>query len=255
MILAVHIGNSTTAFALFDGDGKLAVRTTFSTDIHSTRDQYAVQLFSIFQLYGVDYGRIDGGIIASVVPPVTGALAGAVERLIGKPPLIVGAGIRTGLNIRADMHTQLGADIVAYCVEAVAEYPTPAIVVDFGTAITFSVLQGNTYEGCMIAPGVQVSLEALSQQAAELPRISLAPPAALLGRNTVDAMCAGVVYGNASLVDGVLDRLEEATQPAAAVIATGSFADFVVPYCRRKLLRDPELLLKGLYRVYQKNVG
>lgn len=253
MILAAAIGNSTTTVALFEGEGRLTVQATISTDPHSTADQYAIALFSIFQLYRVNYKLIAGGIIASVVPSATKALAEAVERMVGKPPHIVGAGIRTGLDIRSDMHTQLGADIVAYCVEAAAKYPSPVIVVDFGTAITFSVLQGNTYAGCVIAPGVRVSLEALSQQAAALPHISLSKPSTLLGRNTVDAMRAGVIYGNASLVDGVLDRLEEATAPAAAVIATGSCAGDVVPYCRRKLIMEPDLLLQGLFRLFQKN--
>jgi len=255
MILAAAVGNSTTMFALFGEDGGLTVRTVFSTDPHITADQYVIQLFSIFQLHGVDYKRLKGGIIASVVPTATEPLAAAIERLVGKPPLLVGAGIRTGLDIRADMHTQLGADIVAYCVEAAARYPSPVIVVDFGTAITFSVLRGNTYEGCVIAPGVQVSLEALSQQAAALPLISLSQPVTLLGRNTVDAMRAGVIYGSAGMVDGMLDRLEEATLPAASIIATGCYMDAIVPFCRRKLIREPDLLLHGLYRLFQKNTS
>lgn len=253
MVLTADIGNSTTTLGLFDGQGRLTMRSNFSTDAHATQDQFAIQLFSVLQLYHVDAGQITGGIIASVVPPVTAAMAGAIQRLIGKPPLIVGTGIRTGLNIRSDMHAQLGADIVACCVGAIAKYPSPVIVVDLGTAVTFSVLRGNIYEGCVIAPGVRVALEALSRQATELPHISLAEPSSILGHNTVDAMRAGALYGNASLVDGMIARLEEATEPAASVVATGACADDVVPYCRRTILRDPDLLLDGLYLLYQKN--
>lgn len=253
MILAADIGNSTTTLALFAEDGTLTLRSTCSTDAHATGDQFAIQLFSLFQLYHIEPGHITGGIIASVVPSITNALAEAVERLTGKPPLVVGAGIRTGLNIRSDMHAQLGADIVAYCVGAIAKYPTPLIVVDFGTAITFSVLRDNVYEGCVIAPGVRLGLEALSRQAAELPNISLTAPASLLGHNTVDAMQSGTLYGNASLVDGMIARLEEETEPAVTLVATGTCADDVLPYCRRKILRDPDLLLEGLFRLYQKN--
>ncbi len=256
MILTADIGNSTTTLALFEEGGRLALRSTTSTDPHTTGDQFAIQLFSLFQLHRVEPGQITGGIIASVVPPVTAAMAQAVERLTGRPPLIVGAGIRTGLDIRSDMHAQLGADIVAYCVGAVHKFdkcPTPVIVVDLGTAITFSVLRGNVYEGCVIAPGVRVGLEALSRQAAELPHISLAPPASLLGRNTVDAMQSGVIYGNASLMDGMLSRLDENLGATATVIATGSFAADVVPYCRHAIQQDPDLLLNGLYLLYQKN--
>lgn len=253
VVLTADIGNSITLLALFDEQGTLVMRSNFSTDRHATMDQYAIQLFSIFQLYQVDVRQITGGIIASVVPPVTAAMAGAMERLMGKAPMVVGTGIRTGLNIRSDMHAQLGADIVASSVGAIAKYPSPVIVLDMGTAITFSVLRGNVYEGCVIAPGVRVAMEALSKQAAELPHISLAEPSSILGHNTVDAMRAGALYGNASLVDGMIVRLEEATQPAAAVVATGSYADDVVPYCRREILRDPDLLLDGLYLLYQKN--
>jgi len=253
MILIADIGNSTTAFALLDEGGKPVVKTTLSTDLHATADQYAIQLFSVFQLYGVDIKSVSGGIIASVVPPLTAALSQAMERLMDKPPLVVGAGLKTGLNIRSDLHAQLGADIVAYCVGAAARYPSPIIVVDFGTAITFSALRDNVYEGCVIAPGVRVALEALSRQAAELPRISLSKPGPLLGHNTVDAMRAGALYGNAALVDGMLDRLEEALEPAKTIVATGAYADDVVPYCRRSILRHPDLLLEGLYLLYQKN--
>jgi len=253
MVLLADIGNSTTTLALVEEGGAPSVRCTFSTDSHATGDQYALQLFSMLQFYHVDPHHVTGGVIASVVPPVTAALAAAVERLVGKPPLIVGAGVRTGLNIRAEMHAQLGADIVAYCVGAVAKYLSPVIVVDLSTAITFSVLRGSTYEGCVIAPGVRVGLEALSRHAAELPHISLSEPSALLGRNTVDAMRSGALYGNASLVDGMIARLEEATEPAATVVATGSCADDILPYCRRTILRDPDLLLEGLYLIYQKN--
>jgi len=253
MVLTADIGNSTTTFALFDGARRLTVRSSFSTDPHATADQYAIELFSVFQLYHVDAHTITGGILASVVPSATAALADAVQRLIGRPPLIVGAGVRTGLNIRADMHTQLGADIVATCVAAVERYPSPVIVIDFGTAVTFSVLRGNVYEGCAIVPGVRVSLEALSVRAAELPHISLTRPAGILGRNTVDAMRAGSVYGSASMVDGMIGRLEEATEPAAAVVATGAGVDDILPYCRREIIRNLDLLLEGLWLLYQKN--
>lgn len=256
MILAADIGNSITTLALFEEGGELALRSTCSTDPHATGDQFAIQLFSLFQLYHVEPKQITGGIVASVVPPMTAALTQAIERLTGRPPLVVGTGIRTGLDIRSDMHAQLGADIVAYCVGAIDKYdrsPSPVIVVDFGTAITFSLLRGNVYEGCVIAPGVRVGLEALSRQAAELPHISLMRPASLLGHNTVDAMQSGVIYGNASLVDGMLQRLEEEIGCTAAIIATGCYADEVVPYCRHAIQQDPELLLKGLFLLYQKN--
>jgi len=253
MILTVDIGNSVTTLALFSEEGCLTMRSSFSTNVRVTQDQYAIQLMSVFQLYHVDAGQITGGIIASVVPAATAALTGAMERLMGVPPLVVGAGIRTGLDIRADMHAQIGADIVAYCVGAAAKYPSPVIVVDLGTATTFSVLQGNVYAGCIIAPGVRVGLEALSRQAAELPHVSVSKPAGLLGHNTEDAMRSGVVYGNAGLVDGMLSRLEE-LYPAATVVSTGSYVDDIIPYCTKPIVSDPDLLLDGLFMLYRKNI-
>ena len=253
MILAVDIGNSVTLFGLFDETGKLSFRSALHTDRHATADQCALQLQSVFQLYGAALHAVTGGILASVVPPLTGAMCAALERLTGKAPLVLGTGLRTGLDIRADMHAQLGADILAGSVAAIARYPGPVIVADFGTAITFSVLQGNVYAGCAILPGVRVSMEALSQQAAELPHISLNGPCDILGHNTVDAMRSGAVYGYASLLDGMTARLEAASAPAATVVATGAGAMDILPQCKRPIQYDPNLHLDGLYLLYQKN--
>ncbi|NLF34556.1 MAG: type III pantothenate kinase [Clostridiales bacterium] len=253
MILAIDIGNSTTSVGLFDMRGTLLFRSDLSTSKHVTRDQCAISLMGVFQLYGAVIGAVTSAIVASVVPPITAAMAEAVTLLIGKAPLIVGPGIKTGLNIKADMHTQMGADIVSSSVAAAAKYPTPVIVVDMGTAVTMSVIVGNTYEGCVIMPGVRTALEALSDRAAELPHISLERPASILGRNTIDAMRSGVLYGNAAMLDNMISYLEEASAPAAAVVATGGNASTILPYCKRKIQYDQNLLMDGLYLLCQKN--
>ena len=254
MVLAIDIGNSTTTIALFGPDGKPAFRSDTATRRNTTRDQFAIVLKGIFDLYHADLTAIGGAVISSVVPSVTHAASASVELLTGKPPMMMSPGLKTGLNIKSDIHTQMGGDIVACSVAAIDKYPSPIIVIDMGTAITMSFLRGNVYEGCVIMPGVRLALEALSERAAALPHISITPPPSIFGHNTVDAMRAGVLYGNASMVDGMIGRLEEeAGISSAAVVATGGNAPDVLKYCKRDILYDADLLMNGLYLIYRKN--
>lgn len=253
MVLAIDVGNSTIVIGLFDRSGKLALRSTLATSRSSTVDQYAVHILEAFHLHGADIKLVSGAIIASVVPPLTATIADALKLLIGKLPMIVGPGVKTGLNIRAEMHNQLGADLVSSAVAALQKYPSPVIVIDMGTATTMMVIINATFEGCVIIPGVHVALQALSEHAAELPHISIDPPASMIGRNTIEAMRSGIVYGNAGMLDSMIERLEEVTAPAATVVATGGNAAKILPYCKRKIIYDQNLLLEGLYLLYQKN--
>lgn len=253
MVLTIDIGNSTTNIGLYGPDGTLVFRSGLATSRGATRDQCAISLRSVFGLYGAALGAVTGAIIASVVPSVTADMCGAVEFLTGKKPLLMGPGVKTGLNIKSDIHTQMGADIVACSVAAIAKYPSPVIVIDMGTAVTMSYLLGNTYEGCVIMPGIRVAVDALSERAAELPHISIEPPASIFGHNTVDAMRAGVVYGNACMLDGMIGRLEAQAKPAATVVATGGTAPEILKHCTRDIRYDADLLLDGLYLIYQKN--
>lgn len=253
MVLAIDVGNRTTTVGLFTPEGKLQFRASLATRKGATRDQCAIDLSQVFSLYKRDPKCVSGCIISSVVPPMTAAICGAAEFLTGKPPMLMSPGVKTGLNIRSDVHGQMGTDIVAASVAAIAKYSSPIILVDMGTAIALSVLIGSTYEGCVLLPGVNVALEALSDQAAELPHISIEPPASILGRNTVDAMRAGVVYGNACLIDGMIDRLEEASAPAATIVATGSAGAEILRYCKHNIVYDADLLLNGLYLIYKKS--
>ena len=254
MILAVDVGNSITTISLFDRAGAAVFFSELETDKNKSRDQFALYLLGVFQLYGADIRGVQGAILSCVVPPLSASVVRAVERLIGKSPLVIGPGIRTGLNIRSDLHNQLGGDIVASSVAALARYPSPVIVIDMSTATTFSLLRNGIYEGCAICPGVRLGLEALSERAAELPHISVECPPTPLGRNTIDAMRSGVLYGNAGMVDSMIARFEEAGRsPAGAVVATGGNAPLILPYCRRSITYDPNLLMDGLYLLYQKN--
>lgn len=254
MILAVDVGNSSTKYGLFDRAGKLRFTASLETDPARTCDRCALDLLGVFRLHGADISAVDGAILSCVVPPLEASITDAVTRLVGKRPLVVGPGIRTGLDIRSDLHNQLGSDIVATSVAAVARYPSPVIVVDLGTATTVSLLRDHIYEGCAILPGVRLSLRALSDHAAALPHISLEAPPSPLGHNTVDAMRSGVLYGGAGMIDSMIDRFEEACgEPVQSVVATGGSAPLILPYCRRDITYDPQLLLTGLDLLYEKN--
>lgn len=255
MILAVDVGNSNTTVGLFDGQGKLSFLSSLATGRDRTRDQCAIDLLGVFGLYGADVKAADGSILSCVVPSLAATMADALHRLTGAPPMVVGPGIKTGLNIRAEVHNQLGSDIVASSVAAIAKYPGPTVVIDMGTATSMSLLRGSVYEGCIIMPGLRLAQEAMSERAAALPPISLNAPApvGLLGRTTEDAMRSGLLYGHASMVDGMIERMEEAAGQAATVVATGGNAPRVLQYCKRKILYDAHLVMDGLYLLYRKN--
>ncbi len=174
MILAIDVGNIRTTIALFDREGALSFQSELETDAKMTDDRCAIDLMGVFHLYQAELGRVDGAILSSVVPPITGTYVRTLRRLTGRPPLVVGPGLKTGLNIKAEIHNQLGSDIVASAVAVSALYPTPAIVINSRTAVTFSYMSANTFEGCAIMPGVDIALEALSQNGAQLPQISMA---------------------------------------------------------------------------------
>jgi type III pantothenate kinase len=254
MVLAIDIGNTNTTIGLFDEKGDLTFLSELETDRKRTQDQCCLDLLGVFQLYRAEIGRVKGAILSSVVPPMTGNMAAAVTRLTGHKPLIVGPGLKTGMNIKADVHNQLGSDIVASSVAAFSKYETPIVVINFGTALTFSYLSDNSYEGCAITPGIRVALEALSERAAQLPHISLDGTVTPLGRNTVDAMRAGVLFGNAGAIDRMIDSMEEAAgAQAKTIVATGASARDLLCHCKHSIRLDQDLLMDGLFLLYQKN--
>ncbi len=255
MILAIDIGNIRTTIALFTGEGALSFQSELETDAKITDDRCAIDLMGVFRLYQADLREVCGAILSSVVPPITGTYARTLRRLTGRPPLVVGPGLKTGLNIKAEIHNQLGSDIVASSVAASSLYPTPAIIINSRTAVTFSYLSEHAFEGCAIMPGMDIALEALSRNGAQLPQISMAQVDTPLGRNTVDSMRAGVLYGYSGAFDRVIESLEEAAgAPAATVVATGGRAPALYRLCRREIKYDHDLLVKGLYLLYRKNV-
>lgn len=254
MILAIDVGNTNIVMGCLNRD-EIRFEARLATDHSQTAEQYAIELKNILELYDFDKSQIDGSIISSVVSPLTGVLKRAVELVTKKTPLIVGPGLKTGLNIKIDNPGQLGSDLVVGAVAALAEYPVPLIIFDLGTATTASVIDSTrTFLGGIIYPGINVSLTALTSTTSQLPKISIEKPARVVGRNTIDSMTSGIVYGNASMMDGMADRIEEELGQEVTVIATGGLAGLISPFCRREVIHDPDLMLKGLYLIYMKNI-
>ena len=255
MLLAIDIGNSNISVGLFDKAGKLLFLSSIDTDSRKTADQISIDLMNLFALYRYDLKDVTGAIFSSVVPPINFMMTKALTRLLGEPPMVVGPGVKTGLNIRMEVHNQLGADLVANAVAALEKFEPPIVTIDMGTATTIGVIsEGRNYEGGMLLPGVNVSLEALSRRAAQLPAISLQHPKVLIGKTTEDCMRSGIVYGTAGMLDGVIDRIrEQFSGRTLSVVATGGNAPVIVKYCRNKIVYDKYLLMDGLWAIYQKN--
>jgi len=255
MLLAVDVGNSTTSVGLFDNERQLQFLASLDTDSRKTADQISIDLMNLFTLYSVDYRNITGAILCSVVPPLNFMMGKALSRLLGKAPMVIGPGVKTGLNILLGNQTQMGADLVATAVAALEKYQTPIITIDMGTATTIGVIsEGHTYEGGLLLPGVHVSLEALSRRASQLPDISIAHPKALIGKTTEDCMRSGIVYGTAGMLDGVIDRIrEEFPGKKVTVVATGGSAMPIVKYTKNEIIYDKHLLMDGLCAIYYKN--
>lgn len=253
MVLCIDIGNSNTVLGGFDGD-KLAFVARISTDISKTEDEYAVTILDVLSLRNVDKKSIDGCIISSVVPPLNSAVKNAVRLAFGIDSLIVGPGIKTGLSIHCDNPSSVGSDIICACVAAGVKYGSPCLVIDMGTATKMSVIdKSGTFIGVSIIPGVIMGMKALSEGTAQLPQISLDIPNSLIGKNTADSMKSGIVYGNASLIDGMIDRFCEQSGEDLKVVATGGIAKTITAFCRHDITLDENLVLEGLGIIYKKN--
>lgn len=255
MLLAIDVGNSTTSVGLFDREKNLRFLAYLDTDSRKTADQISIDLMNLFTLYHYNYQDVTGAIFCSVVPPLNFMMSKALTRLLGKPPMMVGPGVRTGLNLRMENQVQVGADIVADAVAALERFEPPIITIDMGTATTIGVIDAQrNYVGGMLLPGVNVSLEALSRRAAQLPAISLQHPKAVIGKNTEDCMRAGIVYGTAGMLDGIIERIRgEFGGREISVVATGGNAPVIVKYCKTSIVYDKFLLMNGLWAIYQKN--
>ena len=253
MILAIDIGNTNIVLGCME-EGKCIFVERLSTVRTKTELEYAIDIKNVLDIYHIKRSELKGGIISSVVPQITTVVKLAVEKILGGEVLVVGAGIKTGLNIRIDNPAQLGSDLVVDSVAAIAEYPAPMLVFDMGTANTVCVIDKNkNYIGGMIYPAIGVSLDSLTANASQLGWIGIEAPGHIIGKNTVECMKSGVIYSSAAAIDGIIDRLVEEMNGDVTVIATGGLAKKIVPFCRRKIILDDNLLLKGLEIIYRKN--
>ncbi len=254
MVLAIDIGNTNIVIGCFQDD-KILFRERLSTNQLSTSMEYTVILKNIFELNGISEMNFEGGIISSVVPSVTLTVREAMERLTKKHIMIVGPGIKTGLKIMLDNPAQLGSDRVADGVAAINLYPVPSILIDMGTATTISVINSKReFIGGLIIPGLRTSLDSLANKTSQLPNISLVPPKKVIGANTIDCMRSGIINSTASSIDGIIEKIEDELGEKCTVISTGGIAKIIIPYCKRDIIIDDDLLLKGLMIIYNKNL-
>lgn len=255
MILAIDIGNTNIVIGCIENEKPVFIER-LSTVRTKTEIEYAVDMKTLLDIYKIKPADIEGGIISSVVPQVTNVAKLAAEKILHKKVLVIGPGIKTGLNLLLDQPGQVGADLVAAAVAGIADYPVPQIIIDMGTATTVTVIDGNkACLGGMILPGVRVSLDALTANASLLAGVGIEAPKKVIGRNTIDCMKSGIVYSNAAALDGIIERIEEELESKTTVIATGGLAKKIVPHCRKEIHLDEDLLLKGLQIIYEKNKG
>ncbi len=254
MICTVDIGNSNIVVGLMDNPKIPSFTGRIRSDRQKTSEEFMVEVKTLLSVYGKALEGIKGAIISSVVPELTDIVKVGIEKLTGICPLVVGHGLKTGIKIATDHPASLGSDLVVDAVAGTELYEGPLAIFDLGTASTVSVVDGaKTYLGTLIMPGVKISQDALSTKCSQLPYIRYEKPKHMIGRNTIESMQGGLLYGNAAMIDGMIDRIESELGMPVTAILTGGIASIVMPYCRRKVIYDEWLLLRGLYSIYQKN--
>lgn len=254
MLLAYNIGNDEITLGFAD-NGRLTGTASVSNDTSRTSDEYACIFKGLLDFRGLAPSDFEGAIGSSVVPTMTETVRSALEKLLGFRGHILGVGTKTGLNILTDDPTQLGGDLVAAAVGALKKYAPPLILIDLGTAATFSVLDKNgAFMGCVIAPGVTLSAEALSNGTSLLPHFARTAPKRCIGTNTMESMQSGCIFGSVAMLDGMISRIENELGEHAAVIASGKDAAAVIPLCEHDIVCDDTLLLLGLCEIYRKNI-
>lgn len=254
MILAIDIGNTNIVIGCFKGE-RIEFTERLATNHKSTELEYAILFKNVLEIHHIDTKSIEGGIISSVVPSITSVIKKAMQKLTDMEVMVIGPGIKTGLNILIDDPARLGSDLVVDAVAGINEYPVPLVIFDMGTATTISVVDKNkSYIGGVIIPGLEVSLNSLVGGTSQLPKISLEAPESVVGKNTIDCMKSGILYSNAVMIDGMVKKIEQELGESVTVVATGGLAPTVIPLCEREIILDDELLLKGLMIIYNKNI-
>lgn len=253
MLLAVDIGNTNIVLGVIK-DKDILFECRLSTDRSKTSDEYAMEVHKVLRFHGIAPEDIEDSILSSVVPPVMNAVKNGVYKIIGREPLVVGPGVKTGLKIYMDNPAAVGADRIVAGVGALVKYKAPLILLDFGTATTMEVIdRTNTYIGGCIIPGIRTSLDGLISKTAQLPNISLKAPDKFIGTNTESCLRSGILYGTAAMVDGMTDRARQELGEQAVIVATGGLASLIIPLCRNTILLEDNLLLMGLTEIYRRN--
>lgn len=253
MILAVDVGNTNIVLGFLNGK-ELIHECRLSTAVDDSADEYAIKFKSIFEIFKIEVDAVEGSVLSSVVPPLNRTISKALVLITGKKPIVVGPGVRTGLNIKINNPAELGADMVVGAVAGIAKYPCPQILFDLGTATTASVIDKNgCFLGGAILCGVKTALNALESSTAQLPQIEIVAPESAIGTNTIDSMRSGTVFGAAAMLDGLIKRFEAELGEKATVIVTGGLGSIVAQYCENDVIVDRHLLLDGLRIIYEKN--
>lgn len=253
MIFVIDIGNTNIVLGCMEAQQALFVER-MGTDTDKTALEYVIGFRAAFEVNNINPKDIEGAIISSVVPQLTNTIKDAIMKFAGIKAMVVGPGIKTGLNILIDNPKTVGADLVVDAVATLAEYGAPAIVIDMGTATTIVALdKSGNYLGGAIVPGINASLDSLVGKTAKLPRVSLESAGRAIGRTTEESMISGAVYGGAAIIDGMIDRFIKELGYSAKIIATGGMAQTIIPLCEHSIILDDLLLLKGLATIYAKN--
>ncbi|MDF2700233.1 MAG: coaX [Haloplasmataceae bacterium] len=248
MLLLFDVGNSNISFAIYENE-KFIHEFRIKTDINKMMDEYAIIINNLISKY-----TIDAVVIGSVVPIITYNLESYSNDYLNIKPLTIGPGVKTGLDIKLNNPKEIGADLVASAVGSIIKYPQPTIIIDMGTATTISLVDNNTFYGGAVMPGVETSLYGLVTKTALLPHIDIKAPKRVVERETVACMQSGVVYGTASMLDGMIERIEKEINKKCFVIATGGLSKYITPHCNHKITSDPNLIYDGLVEIYKKNL-
>ncbi len=253
MILALDVGNTNIVVGCLDEEN-VFFECRLSTDKNKTEAEYAVIFKNLIDIYDVDLNSINGAIISSVVPPITNVLKNAVLTVTGCDAIEVDVRMNHGLKINTKNPEELGNDLIVAAVAAMEEFKPPLVLFDMGTATTISVIdKDGLFRGVSILPGVKTAMYALFDNASQLPAIKIEAPKSVIGTNTIECMQSGAVYGNAAMMDGMIDRIEKELGEKTTVLATGGLAKFLIPHCTHEIKYDENMMLKGLYILYNKN--